>query len=110
MKTFTEYMDEAKRTDLINDGGENAKIDRDKTFQENVKLLTKKVNSAIKRLKKKTPNEEFFRDKCKDVQTVLNQYEILGKRLDKGEIHKDDVIAIKNKFNFLMNFCAKKNV
>jgi hypothetical protein len=110
MKTFTEYMNEAKRTDLINDGGESAKIDRDKTFQENVKLLTKKVNSAIKRLEKKAANEVFFRDKCKDVQTVLNQYEILGKRLDKGEIHKDDVIAIKNKFNFLMDFCSKKIV
>ena len=110
MKTFTEYMDEAKRTDLINDGGESAKIDREKTFQENFKLITKKVNSAIKRLEKKASNEELFKDKCKDVQTVLNQYEILGKRLDRGEVHKDDITAIKNKFHFLMDFCSKKNI
>ena len=110
MKTFTEYMDEAKRTDIINDGGESAKIDKDKTFQENFKLLTKKVNSVIKRFEKKTSNEELFKDKCKDVQTVLNQYEILGKRLDRGEVHKDDVTAIKNKFHFLMDFCSKKSI
>ena len=110
MKTFTEYMNEAKRTDLINDGGESAKIDREKPFQENFQLITKKVNSAIKRLEKKVSNEELFKDKCKDVQTVLNQYEILGKRLDSGETHKDDVTAIKNKFHFLMDFCSKKSI
>lgn len=110
MKTFTEYMDEAKRTDLINDGGESAKIDKHKTFQENFKLITKKVNSAIKRLEKKASNEELFKDTCKNVQTVLNQYEILGKRLDRGEVHKDDVTAIKNKFHFLMDFCSKKSI
>ena len=110
MKTFTEYMDEAKRTDLPNDDGSSAKIDREKTFQENFKLLTKKVNSAIKRLEKKSSNEEIFKGKCKDVQTVLNQYEILGKRLDRGEANKDDVTAIKNKFHFLMDFCSKKSI
>ena len=110
MKTFSEYMDEAKRTDLPNDDGSSAKIDREKTFQENFKLLTKKVNSAIKRLEKKVSNEEIFKEKCKDVQTVLNQYEILGKRLDRGEVHKDDITAIKNKFHFLMDFCSKKSI
>ena len=30
MKTFSEYMDEAKRTDLPNDDGSSAKIDREK--------------------------------------------------------------------------------
>ena len=104
-------MDEAKHnTVLINDGGESAKIDKDKTFQENFKLITKKVNSAIKRLEKKSSNDELFKEKCKDVQTVLNQYEILGKRLDRGEIHKDDVAAIENKFYYLMNFCSKKSM
>ena len=110
MKTFTEYMDEAKRTDLPNDDGSSAKIDREKSFQENFKLLTKKVNSTIKRLEKKASNEELFKGKCKDVQTVLNQYEILGKRLDRGETHKDNVTAIKNKFHFLMDFCSKKSI
>ena len=60
MKTFTEYLDEAKRTDLINDGGESAKIDKDKTFQENFKLITKKVNSAIKRLGKESLQRGTF--------------------------------------------------
>ena len=110
MKTFGEYLDEAKRTDLINDGGVSAKIDSDKTFQENYKLLEKKVKSAINRLSKKATDKNAFDDKCKDVQTVLKQYEILGKRLDKDEVHKDDVTAIKNKFHFLMDFCSKKNV
>lgn len=107
MKTFTEYMDEANRTNLS-----SAKIDNEKSFQENYKLIEKKVKSTINRLSKKVTdnNKYLFDDKCKDVQTVLRGYEILGKRLDRGEIHKDDVAAIESKFYYLMNFCSKKSV
>ena len=71
MKTFSEYPDEGKRTVLINDGGVSAKIDKDKTFQDNYKLLEKKVKSAINRLSKKATDKTAFDDKCKDVHTVL---------------------------------------
>lgn len=111
MMSFKDFLNEAIRTDILSTNADSAKMDKEKTFTENYKLIEKAVNSKIKKLSKAIitdKEQEAFNQKVEDVKTVLKGYEILAKRLDKQEAHKDEITAIKNKFHFLKNFIEKE--